>query len=53
LAISPRNKAKFKGREWEAWSHGMSAWLLRDFDELKSFDAYMASSDPEPVGEDM
>lgn len=37
--------AKFKGREWEAWSHGMSAWLLRDFDELKSFDAYMASSE--------
>mmetsp|Transcript_11754 Transcript_11754/g.25857 ORF Transcript_11754/g.25857 Transcript_11754/m.25857 type:complete len:507 (-) Transcript_11754:38-1558(-) len=37
--------AKFKGREWEVWSHVMSAWLLRDFDELKSFDAYMASSE--------
>ena len=35
---------EFAGREWEIWPQVMSRWLLRDFDEMRSFDHYLAAS---------
>ncbi|CAK9021504.1 unnamed protein product [Durusdinium trenchii] len=36
---------EFLGQEWEVWPHIMSRWLLRYFDELKSFANYLALDD--------
>mmetsp|Transcript_61855 Transcript_61855/g.114834 ORF Transcript_61855/g.114834 Transcript_61855/m.114834 type:complete len:553 (+) Transcript_61855:76-1734(+) len=38
---------EFLGREWEVWPHLISRWLLRNFDELKEMNTYMALDDEE------